>query len=297
MNIAIIINGKNIKKCKEFNELKSFLEQKFSVKIYQTNSVGDGINKTLAAIELNPNYIIIVGGDGTINEVVNGVMLSDNPRKPVIAIFPCGTGDDFVKSLRPQNLFSAISNHRIKEIDLIKIKYISQNNEAQTRYCVNIADIGVSALTVKIVNGSAKRLGSALTFLYGAIKSFLKYKPIKIKLQGDNFEYQGKITTVVFANGNFFGGGIGIAPKAKIDDGYIDIVIAGDISLWEFLRHYPTMRKSREINHKQIFYYRTKKLVIKPLSQGKFPVEADGEYIGNMPVEVEIVPKAVKFLI
>ncbi len=294
--LFIIANGKNIRKCLRINKLKNILSSKFDVEILLTGKVGDGISLAKQATENNADFIVIAGGDGTINEVVNGVMLSSKEKKPVLGVFPCGTGDDFVKSLQPRPILDAIDEMNLQKVDLLRIKNFNDNNEANVRYCVNIADVGVSALTVKIVNGSAKRLGSALTFFVGAVKSFLKYKPIEVRVIGDDFEYKGKITTVVFANGKYFGGGMAIAPEAEINDGLIDVVIAGEVRLKEFLKYYPQIRKGQKIKHQQVFYYKTRKLRIKPVQSGDFPVEADGEYIGKMPAEVEILSDSLSFL-
>lgn len=295
--IFFIINSKNLKRCKDLTKLKEKLSTKYDLNFLYTNFIGDATIKSKIAVEKKADYIIATGGDGTINEVANGILQSKPEHKPILCIFPCGTGDDFIKTLKIRPLLKAFSDIKLKEIDVLKINFFNEKNKKETRYCLNIADIGVSALTVKIVNGSKKRLGSALTFMAGATKAFLNYKPNNVSITGDNFSYKGKIATVAFANGKYFGGGMCIAPLAIIDDGNIDVTVVGDVSTFTFLKHYFKLRKEKKINHPQVFYYKTKKIEIKNLGKNKSPLEADGEFFGYTPAKIKIIPNKIKILI
>ncbi len=295
--ITFIINPKNKHKCKEFNNLTKELQKKHTIEVIETEGIADGIKKAKQASENNSDYIIAVGGDGTINEIANGIMQSKIEKKPILGIYKCGTGDDFIKSLSNRDLKDAFVDIKIREIDILKITFTDKNNNQQCRYSVNIGEIGVGGLTVKIVNGSKKRLGSALTFFAGALKAFIKYNPNNVKITGDDFNYSGKITAVVFANGKYFGGGMCIAPDAILDDGYMNITLAGDIKTSTFLRYSPKLRKRQKLEHEQVFYYKTKTLKVENISNTKSELEADGEFLGYTPIKVEILHKALKIII
>lgn len=295
--ISFIVNKKNLRKCKNLNEIKSELSKKFEIDFLYTESIGDGINKAKVASECGADYVVAIGGDGTINEVTNGILTSNIQNKPILAIFPCGTGDDFIKTHQVKPILEGFQNLQTHEIDVLKIEFTNENGKKQIRYSSNIADIGVSALTVKIVNGSKKRLGSALTFFVGTLKAFLTYKHNSVKITGDDFEYNGKITTVVFANGKYFGGGMCIAPDAVLDDGFFDVILVGDVKTTTFLKYSVKLRKEQRLNHPQVFYYRTKKLKIENLTNQKSPVEADGEFLGYSPVEITISSQKMKVLL
>lgn len=295
--ISFIVNKKNIRKCKNLDKIKKELQKKFELEFLYTQSIGDGINKSKFAAENGANYIIAIGGDGTINEVTNGILTSKVEKKPILGILPCGTGDDFIKSHHVKPLIESFQNLKSEEIDVLKIDFTNKAGQKNTRYSLNIGDIGVSALTVKIVNGSKKHLGSALTFFVGALKAFITYKHNIVKVTGDNFKYEGKITTVVFANGKYFGGGMCIAPNAILNDGVFDVTLVGNVKTFTFLRYSIKLRKEKELKHPQVFYYQTKKLIIENLSQQKSPIEADGEFLGYSPLEVSISAQKMKILI
>lgn len=295
--ISFIVNKKNIRKCKTLEEIKKELHKNFELEFLYTKSIGDGINKSKFASENGANYVIAIGGDGTINEVTNGILTSKVEKKPILGILPCGTGDDFIKSHQVKPLIESFQNLKSEEIDVLKIDFTNKNGQKNTRYSLNIGDIGVSALTVKIVNGSKKRLGSALTFFVGALKAFITYKHNTIRVTGDNFKYEGKITTVVFANGKYFGGGMCIAPNAILNDGVFDVTLVGNIKTFTFLRYSLKLRKEQELKHPQVFYYQTKNLKIENLTLQKSPIEADGEFLGYSPLEISISAQKMKILI
>lgn len=295
--IIFIINGKNYKRCEKFSILKKRLSSKFDISCLITERIADGIAKAKQAAESGAKIVIAVGGDGTINEVVNGLMLSNMPQKPIMGILPCGTGNDFCRTFKMRPLEESLLDIKTKEIDIAKMSFIDQNGGNKSRFFVNIGDIGVGALTVKIVNGSKKKLGSALTFYAGTIKAFLTYKHNKVTIKSDDFEYSGKITAVTFANGKFFGGGMGIAPKAKLDDGLLDITLVGNVKMGTFLKYFPKLQKQKLINHPEVHYYKTKTIEISPLENKQYPVEADGELFGFAPVKVEIIPKSITMLL
>jgi len=295
--ISFIVNKKNIKKCKNLEQIKQKLSQNFKLEFLYTESIGDGITKARIASENGTNFVVAIGGDGTINEVTNGILTSSVDKKPILSIFPCGTGNDFIKSLTVKPIIESFKNLKTTELDILKIEYTDENKNKKTRYSINIANIGVSALTVKIVNGSKKRLGSALTFFVGALKAFLTYKHNSVEITGDNFTYKGKITTVVFANGKYFGGGMCIAPDAILNDGFFNITLVGEVKTLTFLKYITKLRKNKRIIHPEVFYDKTKKLSIKNLSNQESPLEADGEFLGYTPIDVSISTKKIIVLL
>lgn len=294
--IVFIVNGKNYKRCDKFVNLKQKLSSKFDISCLITESIADGINKSKQASESGADFVIAVGGDGTINEVANGIMLSEVSEKPIMGILPCGTGNDFVRTVAMRSLEESLFDIKTKEIDVGQLNFFDEQGNKKMRYFMNIADIGVSALTVKIVNGSKKRLGSAMTFFVGALRGFMTYKHNLVKVKAEEFEYSGKITTVVFANGNFFGGGMGIAPFAQIDDGLIDITLVGNVKIGAFLKYFPSLRRQEKIIHPEVFYYKTKEIDVIPIDEKKYPIEADGEFFGYTPLKVSVLNNAIKLL-
>lgn len=292
--ISFIINSKKLKRCNNIDKINEKISGKFTTEILYTEKPTDGINKAKQATENGADYVIAVGGDGTINEVANGILKSNSEKKPIMGILPCGTGDDFVKTLKIRELTKALENPKIEKIDVLQVKY-NNNNKQEIRYSLNITDIGISALTVKFINGSKKRLGSTLTFFAATLRAFLTYKHKKFIVTGDNFKYKTLITIVSVANGKFFGGGMGIAPEAKINDGIIDITLIGNVKITEFIKYFPKLRKCQKINHPNVYYHKTKKITVQHPKNIAF-IEGDGELFGSTPTEITILPKKINIL-
>ncbi len=262
---------------------------------------GHGIELAKTEIESGCDFLIAVGGDGTVNEMVNGYMLaSPKARKKVIlGLLPKGTGNDFARSIFAKKglaqLYNSIKNKHISPTDICQISFTNPAGNPQQRYFINIADIGIGANTVQIVNNSKKRLGSSITFLLAILKSFVGYKHLEVKISSPSYNYSGKIVSACFANGKWFGSGLGIAPHASLNDGKIALVVIGEVKMRTFLAKLPSLKKLTKIKHQKITYQKVEYCKIEPISE-KCPLEADGEFLGYLPAEVRIYKHATQFL-
>ena len=193
----------------------------------------------MAALQGN-NIIVAVGGDGTVNEVVNGMMMvSQEVRLTLsLAILPVGTGNDFVKSTG--------LNHSMQSL----IQAIQQN-----KY---IADAGIGGLVAQKFLGLVRLLPAYLAYQISILRAFLSFKHALVAIKGDNFEYKGKLLSLCAANGQWFGGGLGIAPHADIQDGNLAFVILGDVTLFDYLKYLPKVKRKEFIDHPSLFYYKGK---------------------------------------
>ncbi|MEP2773646.1 MAG: diacylglycerol kinase family protein [Fulvivirga sp.] len=240
-------------------------------------------------------HLIAVGGDGTLNEVLNGIMLSD--KSPQLGVLPYGTANDFIKSVKaPKDidaLIESITNDSFLDLVVGTISY-QINNQTHERYFLNIADMGIGAEVVQRVNKSKKRLGSDLTFMKAIIQTFFTYKNKRIKVESDQWEWEGKINSLVIANGKYFGSGMCIAPHADPAKDLFEIVISGDISIFDYVKHVGQIKKGKVIEHPQLFYKTASQL--KVTSVDNCAIECDGEYLGTAPVTVGIAQKKISFI-
>lgn len=298
--VAIIANRKRKKSLTLKSMLRKLLSEDYEIIEKLTDRQGHGVELALEAIHENATFIIAAGGDGTLNEVVNGVMkASEEQRKKVsIGIFPLGTGNDFARTAKMfktvKELAEVIKGGKNRKIDLGLLEYHDENGQIISRYFDNIADIGVGAKTVEYVNKSKKTLGSTLTFFLSVLRAFWGYKRQSVHIKADGFQWVGKIVAVCLANGQYFGSGLGIAPGASLDDGKLSVVIIGNIRIIHFLWYLPKVRNLKKINHPEIHYYQLEACEI--TGQDEYPIEMDGEKIGRIPLSAKIIPGAINIL-
>jgi len=298
-NVAFIVNSIVKNKSRFYREVeharKDFPDYEIDVHETSINYNGTAVTDTLSK---KYDYIIAVGGDGTINEVANGVLKRGDFTGKIGAL-TYGTANDFSKTLPfPGNikeLFESISKDSYQTIDTGLIEYTDEIGNSLTRYFINIADLGMGADVVQRVNRSNKAFGSDFTFMKAIIQTFFSYKNRPVHVDGDDFKWRGKINSVVVANGKYFGSGLCIAPHASPSDGSLEIVISGDISIMDYLKNVGKIKKGRSVDHPQVFYHKSKQ--IKVDGEGTpCAIECDGEFLGYTPVGISISSKKLDFI-
>ncbi|MDY6825676.1 MAG: diacylglycerol kinase family lipid kinase [Bacillota bacterium] len=253
----------------------------------------------LARNFLNQGYelIISVGGDGTVNEVINGFFLVEEAvrKKTSLGIISSGTGRDLVRTLgTPLNFTEAarrIYNTPPFSVDTGKVKYKDGSGQ-KVRYFLNVAGMGLDGDIVARVNSTSKALGGFVSFLGGTVASLCRYRNKKMKITVDGKEICNEpITFIVVANGRYFGGGMFIAPHALMDDGSFDIIIARNLSKSDLLINLPKVYRGKHLDHPRITSLRGR--VINVESDDCPLLNLDGEQPGCAPAEVVIQPQAL----
>lgn len=243
--------------------------------------------------------IIIAGGDGSVNEAVNGIMKSAR-TDVVLGILPCGTGNDFVKTTgSPQTvegLLHAINTNSVQTIDVGHAEFTGTDGHKQQRYFANITDVGLGGLAAELLSHSPKWFGSFLTYQFIILRSFLQYQPQRIEVQANTFTYCGDIMNFVMANGKYFGSGLGVAPDANVYDGQLNGVVIGPIGFWDYLKNLARIRACQKVDHPQLHYHSFSELTIQP-GDTKVPIDMDGEFVGFLPMTVRVRPAALKLLV
>jgi diacylglycerol kinase (ATP) len=304
--IGFILHGKIRGK----RNVKRALGEKFSgeyeVAFYETLHPRHAEDLTRHALSDGCDFLIAVGGDGTLNEMVNGYLRSggSGASQARLGVLPYGTGNDFARNNgigRDINrLAGLIKGNRPVMLDAGRMELHRQDGSPMERYFDNIADIGIGADVVVHVNGvhlRKKILGGTLTFFLSALFTFLTYKHKPVRLSWPGFEWEGSVLSVVVANGRYFGSGLGIAPEAKMDDGLFEVVVMGKVSVIDYLRNFARLRRAEKINHPEVSYYRTARLSILTDEQSLTIVEADGEVEGRAPIVYTCLPGVLPFLV
>ena len=261
------------------------------------------LHATAIAREATGRYgcIALVGGDGTVNEVANGLVADDRPLRPdlTLGIIPRGTGADFVRTLGiPRDLEGAaerLARGKVLEIDVGKVRYRSPDGSETVRYFLNEGEIGMGAAASDRVNRSSKRLGGRLSFLRATLITALSYRPHLVNLSLDGAPAQQMLLTNVWlANGQYSGGGIRMAPRARLDDGLLDVVCIGKLSRLQTVIFLPKLRSGAFIDLPQVTYLTARR--IEAESEVPVLIEVEGEAIGSLPATFELIGERLKVI-
>ncbi len=263
-----------------------------------TEGIGHAIELARAATSEGYPYLVAVGGDGTVNEVANGILCSTGSNNPALGVISTGTGSDFVRSAGiPRDYTSACSfltSPRRLEIDVGVVEYQSKGQSWQ-RFFVNAAGVGFDATVVEATEHFPKYLGGTIPYLAGLFRSLVGYRNKSVTLSvGDKVEV-ARILSVVVANGCYMGGGMKVAPQAELGDSLLDVVIMGDIGKFELLKALPTVYNGTHINHPKVKMEKTTKISIK--SSERVLVHADGELLGECPATFWLKPAALSIIV
>ncbi len=294
IHIGFIVHGKP-KRVKRFQQalqenLANLSDLSYEV-IYTKPGTAAIIARNLA--EQNVSHIIAVGGDGTLGEVADGIMQTAN-REVIMGHLPAGTANDWMKTWSPadsmESLLKLVRKNQSQPLDTGCITF--SNDEK--RYFLNIADTGIGAAVIRRVNHAPKWMGAEITFFTSILRTFISYRNIKVSLESEGWGWEGHAKAVIIANGRFFGSGLAIAPEALPNDGLLDVVVIGDVSMFDYLRYLPDLKKGRPIEDERVIYKRVKKIKVQaPPESG---VEADGELLGAGSITVEVRAGALQFL-
>ncbi len=261
-----------------------------------TGGPGDATSIVRRAIADGAERIVAVGGDGTVNECLNGFTFADNtPASAQLAVFPLGTGGDFARSIGMRDAAAERLAASIEEriIDVGRV-----TSSAGDRYFLNVASFGASGLVVEKVNTTSKRFGAKTSFMLGTLKGLTQYKNQRVRLRiDDSFEEEILTNTVAVANGRYFGGGMKVAPDASLADGQLDVVVIGDIGVGFFVRHSGKIYAGTHGTLPEVRMMRGAAVTVTPLSSdSNIPVDCDGEQMGRAPVRFDVLPRRLKLV-
>jgi YegS/Rv2252/BmrU family lipid kinase len=286
---------------KDWEIISSLLNsEKLSFTAYFTESKDHAISLTTEGISGGFRNIVSVGGDGTLNEVVNGILLNKvcPPTDISLASIPVGTGNDWGKMFGItgdyEKTVSIISGKKQILHDIGVISYF-EGQEKKLRYFINIAGVGFESVVVQKTNYQKERgHGGKLIYLYNLFTSLLSYKNTKAELIIDDEKITEDIFSINVGNGKYCGGGMRQTPRALPDDGLLDVTIIKDIGKLEIIRKLKILYDGTILTHPMIDGYKCTK--IKVTSKSLLYVEADGESLGHTPVEFNIIPEAIKII-
>jgi YegS/Rv2252/BmrU family lipid kinase len=287
---------------KNWPHIKALAERRLgSFKLYLTKAPGDATQIARLAVSEGAQSVVCVGGDGTLNEVVNGLVPEEGPvgHDVRLGFIPNGTGCDFRKTFRipthPEEALKIIESGRTRPLDLGRLRYTDHKGETRTRYFHNLASFGLGGEVDERVNQSGKKLGGFLSFIIATLVSLVLYEKKRIRLKVDeHFDEEVVVLNVAVANGQYHGGGMWVAPGADPSDGLFHVTIIGELSLPEVIYYLPKLYNGRILKVKRVRSLTGRR--VEAFSDEKVLLDVDGEQPGCLPVKIEIVPSALRIL-
>jgi YegS/Rv2252/BmrU family lipid kinase len=237
--------------------------------------------------------LVAVGGDGTVNEVVNGIAGVVGPE---LAIVPRGTGRDFARTFAIGSRFDdavrIALEGRTRTLDAARVTYRSWSGDERLGWFANVGSAGMSGAIARRANDSSKALGGRLSYLSAILAVFARWQVSDVEVTVDDERRSGPMHDVVVANGAYFGGGLHICPDAQPDDGLLDVLLIGHLTKADLALTLPKAYKGKHLPHPKAELLRGRRVTVdagEPL-----PVELDGEQPGTTPVTFEVVPAALQ---
>jgi YegS/Rv2252/BmrU family lipid kinase len=288
-----------------------------------TAGPGDAALATRRALQAGAGQVVAVGGDGTLNEVVNGYL--DRKGRPVnpearLAILASGTGSDFRKSLYPsapvsslgsgpgqrlvpldgiEESIAAITGSGTRLVDAGLINCRNRAGDPVARFFINVVSFGLGGDVSRLVNGWRGRLPAWISgrsrFAAAAIGALARYKTTPVVITTEQSEVTVQSNLLVIANGRFAGGGMMLAPQAQIDDGLFDIVTTDQASRLDVIRELPRIRRGGYLDNPKVSLLRAAQVSL--MTQEPVPLDIDGESGDYAPVQFTALPSTIRFAI
>jgi YegS/Rv2252/BmrU family lipid kinase len=283
--------------------------RKLDYTLVLTEGAGDATRLVRDALRKGTSGIAVVGGDGTLNEATNGFFEPDGKAidtKAWLGPIPCGTGGDFRKTLAHANagstdeameaLVERMITSKVRSIDCGWLDFVADDGSKTGRAFINIASFGLGGLVDRLVNESPKWIGGTGAFLIGSLRAAARYQnqAVRITVDGE-MARETTIANLAVANGRFFGGGMQIAPRAELDDGFFDVVGLENIDFVTQLRIAPHLYTGTLLGKKGVTYTRGRVVVAEPVDANeRVLLDIDGEAPGRLPARFEIRAGALR---
>jgi len=285
--------GKAIKLWPQLQEL--LLKGGLQFDAEMTQHQGHATEIARSALEAGFRDFVTLGGDGTVNETVNGLIVGGQPNPhATLSIIASGTGSDFVRfmgiSRDPVEAVRCILGQNVRRVDVGEIRCL-RDGKPITRCFVNVAGMGFDSEVCVRVNRMSKRISGTIPYLTSLALTLFSYANKDVTLTYDGQTMSGRYNSVVICNGQYFGGGMWIGPKAAADDGIFDVVILKDLGKLEFLLNVPRVYKGTHLTHPKIASFQARQVHVE--AKQRMFIQAEGELVGEAPATFAIIPAAL----
>jgi diacylglycerol kinase (ATP) len=266
-------------------------------RLLRTEGRGDATRFTREALEAGGRYVVAVGGDGTVNEVVNGMF--DGEEKPIVpdpvlGVVAAGSGCDFVRTFGLPGDATRACHHLAGEntypLDVGRIGFTTPAGE-EARYFVNVAEAGLGAAVAARAERMWSRIGQAKYFV-GFWLTLPRFKLANVRIQADARTYEGPAFLVVVGNAQYYGGGMKISPRSYPGDAVLDVLVFKGPKSDSFTL-LPKIYRGEHLPHDHVQEFRVKRRLVIDADR-PLPIEADGEVLGTTPATVDVLPQPIQ---
>jgi diacylglycerol kinase (ATP) len=244
-----------------------------------------------------PDVVVSAGGDGTHHYVLNGIFGSDVP----LGVLSVGSGNDFATGLgiplEPSIAASALIYGRPWQIDVARVASPRDpaSQEAETRVYACIAGAGFDAIVTRFANDHVHRVHGSAAYAWSILRCLKFYRPFAVDLHSQASNFSGNVIFVTIGNSTRYGGGLKMAPHARLDDGLLDVCVVMEMSKLELLRWIPNAYRGTHLKNPRILYFQTDKVTLH--SQSRLELFGDGEFIQELPAIIEAVPRSLNVIV
>ncbi|MCB0654607.1 MAG: hypothetical protein KDC57_00655 [Saprospiraceae bacterium] len=301
--VAFILHGRTRGQTHLRHEIRRVFEPDYRIHFFATAFAGHGQQLAREAIQAGLLCLVAIGGDGTVNDVVNGMLDAVASIQAVsldhlrLGILGRGSGNDFIRNMAGarsiRELYEDIRQDRNIWVDLGELDFAGIESERAKRLFINIADIGLGGVVAHRITRIPRWVPPLLKYQFSIIHTLLQYRHQRIRISGPQQHREGTILALILANGKFFGKGLGIAPHAHLQDKLLAVVWIGNVTIREYLRYLPRIRRCLPIEHPELEYFNTNNLSIDHLDR-PLPIDMDGEFVGYTPARLSVHPHSLR---
>ena len=268
-----------------------------------TRSAGHATALAAELIEAGHDLIVAVGGDGTLNEVVNGMMGEDDLARPGLRLgfLPIGTGSDFQRTLRlpsnPADAVEVLATGQTRLIDLARIRFTGHDGAVKSCYFVNLVSFGMGGAVAAGAKSFLTVFGGKAAFLGATIQALARYRSrrVELVLDGGKRAFSAEIANVAVGNGRYHGGGMCPCPAAVLDDGVLDVTVIDALSPFQVLRDLRVLYSGDIHRHPKVHALHARRLTAR--SDDTTLIEVDGESLGRLPLEIELLSRKLPIVV
>jgi len=297
---AVVLNPRsgNGRAARQWREHEGRIRSRLgNVTLFETEYAGHGTELARHAIHEGYDRIVSAGGDGTHFEVINGFFEHDAPIRTDVsfAILPVGTASDLRKThalpTMPE-VIDLLNATRVVPVDIGRLRSTREDGSFRTDYFNTAVHMGLGSLVNEHVNKRSKALGPFLTFVLGVVSARMAYTPREMTVEADGAPFSGRFLEVVVAKGFYDGGGMHAAPHGTLDSGVFEVYMVGELGPLGSLLNVPRLYRGTQDKHPAVRYLRAKHVTVD--CADRVLAGPDGETTGRLPVELDVMPKAVR---
>jgi YegS/Rv2252/BmrU family lipid kinase len=270
------------------------------IEVAHTTAPRDAERLAREAVRAGFERLVVVGGDGTLAEVATGLLRAELGGYAVVGILPMGTGCDFARTLGiPNDLDAALAvlqNGSARRVDACHVRFTDRDGAPAETWMLNVASLGVSSAVVEVAERTTKKLGATFAFAVGTVRALFRHRSRRVTLRVDGRPvFDEKMVLVAVANGRHFGGGMCVAPEARLDDGALDVVGVRHTPTWRLLAKLRKLYSGTLLGDPLVVSARGARIEA-DAPDGEVALERDGDALGRLPATIEVKPAALAII-